>query len=81
MMGNYYSNDTYYMSRGQRKRRRTLIRRIRCACNILIGVSIFMMWGAIGGVDVGKISLARFFTYEAINTVVLLLAAYVRVHV
>jgi hypothetical protein len=40
-----------------------------------------MMIGIVGSVDIGDISLAQFFVYQAINMSVLLASAWVRVNV
>lgn len=68
----------YYMS--SRKRRR-ILKRIRSACEVAIGVCLFMMIGIVGSVDIGDISLAQFFVYQAINMSVLLTATWIRANV
>lgn len=77
--GYYESNTCYYMS--SRKHRRILRRRIRSACNIIIGICVFMVVGILGSADVGSISLAEFFIHEAINLGVLLTSTFVRISV
>ena len=80
MRSRYYeANNCYYMS--GRQRRRILRRRIRCACNIIIGVSLFMVVGIMGGVEQNNVSLAAFFAYESIAMSILLIATWVRLSV
>ena len=74
--GYYEGNTCYYMS--SKRHRRILKKRIRSACNIIIGVCLFMMVGMLGSADMGDISVAEFLIREAINTIVLLTSASIR---
>lgn len=76
--GYYEANTCYYMS--SRKHRR-ILRRIRSACEIIIGVCLLMMVGIVGSAEVGDTTLAQFFVYETINISILLLAAWVRTNI
>lgn len=80
MRNRYYEGNTcYYMS--SKRHRRILRKRIRSACNIVMGICAFMALGIIGSVDVGDITLAEFFIHETINIGVLLASTWVRVNV
>lgn len=77
--GYYESNTCYYMS--SRKHRRILRKRIRSACNIIIGICALMVVGILGSADMSDISLTEFFIHETINACVLLVSMCVRANV
>ena len=80
MRNRYYeANTCYYMT--DRKRKRILRKKIKGVCNIIMGVCIFMMIGIVGSVDLGNISLIKFFVYEIIIISVLLTSAMVKVNI
>lgn len=80
MVNRYYeANTCYYMS--SRQRRRILRARIRLACNAIIWVCAFSVLGIMGSVDLGNISLAQFFAYEAINAGILLTSIWVKANI
>ena len=77
-MGNRYyeANTCYYMT--NRKRKKILRKKIKSACNIIIGICAFIMFGIVGSADINQISLAEFFIYEIITISVLLTSAMVK---
>ena len=74
--------DWFYEEREQKsKRRRILRRRIRSACNVVIGICLLMILGILGSADIGEISLTEVFTYEAISIGILVVSTFIRTNV
>ena len=77
MEDKYYSHYNCDWLDEERERRGILTRWIHSACVTLIWVSIFWIWGTVGGVDHGKISLGGFFASTAVAVCVILASLWV----
>ena len=79
MVNKWYNEPNCDWFDEEREHRKILTKRIKSACKVAIWASAFSMFGFVGSVELGKISLTQFLVYELIAVMVLLVSVAVGV--
>lgn len=77
MRNKYYDCHNCDWFDEEREHRNVIAKRIHSICVIVIWVSIFWIWGTVGGVDHGKISLGGFLASTTIAACVILASLWI----
>lgn len=72
----HYDNNCDWFDE-ERERRDVLAKRTHGACVALIWVSLFWIWGTVGSVDLGKMSITGFLTSTVITLCVILASMWI----